>query len=615
MHKEKNKYDYGTLLAPPIGYELTKAIGTTYSLDLKALLSVPISFHFRASMDPELVKDPIALFLSLKDTTKKIDVFCQLGGIHDNVKSEKLYRFVEGCIHQINLPNGKSFHPKIWIVRYDHKSKPAIYKIIVLSRNLTFDCSWDMIVGLEGEVHPTLFNIDKKTNQPVADFINFLYKTINIPPPESFLKDMFRVSFRPIGDVDYSEVTFIPLGIDKKKNNIPFIFENLKSNPWKEILITSPFAANSIIRRIKQNTTKLYLISRQQTLESLNQEMLKDVFCYHINEKIVTGSSYQESEDEVETSSNDIERVKLYDLHAKTYLLVRDWDYELLIGSGNATESAFAGNVEFMMKIKGRTSKPVDKFKEAFFTETNDFLIDYTPDPSLRPTKKDENEIIVEKAMKQFLIQLDQIHIEAYVQAQNLFRLILDIDPPIVLPDGCSVFIRPFHLSVDHNQGMQLPVKQIIFDSIEIADLSVFFIVKVVHLESGTEQRCIIKLPIDNLPDNRVEWVVLSLFGNKKDFFKLLRMLLYGDLIDILLGKDDGEGNKEGKAWRFLPGFDAPLFELMLKAASREPRKLEEIKRVLTYVMNDDVKSELKLDDDILKFLELWKHFEQYLPK
>lgn len=47
MNNNEINFEYFSLLSPPEGYKLGKAIGTTYSLDLKTALSVPLAFHFR----------------------------------------------------------------------------------------------------------------------------------------------------------------------------------------------------------------------------------------------------------------------------------------------------------------------------------------------------------------------------------------------------------------------------------------------------------------------------------------------------------------------------------------------------------------------------------------
>ena len=50
-------------LSPPDGYRFDRAVGTTFTLDLMTLLSVPLAFTFRDAHDGDgdLASDPLAL--------------------------------------------------------------------------------------------------------------------------------------------------------------------------------------------------------------------------------------------------------------------------------------------------------------------------------------------------------------------------------------------------------------------------------------------------------------------------------------------------------------------------------------------------------------------------
>ena len=70
-------------LRPPPGYALDRAVTTTFSLDLMALLTIPVSFTFFQLKDddgPPAV-DPLALLEALRRYAGRITVFCQAG--HD----------------------------------------------------------------------------------------------------------------------------------------------------------------------------------------------------------------------------------------------------------------------------------------------------------------------------------------------------------------------------------------------------------------------------------------------------------------------------------------------------------------------------------------------------
>ena len=68
-------------LRPPDGYRFDRAVGTTFTLDLMAHLSVPLAFTFRDVQDRngQLASDPLALLESARRHADRIAVFCHGG--------------------------------------------------------------------------------------------------------------------------------------------------------------------------------------------------------------------------------------------------------------------------------------------------------------------------------------------------------------------------------------------------------------------------------------------------------------------------------------------------------------------------------------------------------
>jgi hypothetical protein len=56
-----DRLDYSEMLMPPYGYETTFVVGTTYSLDLDALIGVCLALGLSESIDNELKDNPIYL--------------------------------------------------------------------------------------------------------------------------------------------------------------------------------------------------------------------------------------------------------------------------------------------------------------------------------------------------------------------------------------------------------------------------------------------------------------------------------------------------------------------------------------------------------------------------
>ena len=157
LNPKKNRLDYGSILSPPSNYQLDFAIGATYSLNLDALVGASISLGLQIENDTELNENPIVLLEALRSTGDKVALFCESGQIKLPNKTTPLYILLEDMVFQVannnNIKHSRyaSFHPKVWLIRYTDK-KEIIYRFIVLSRNLTFDRSWDLSFSMDGTV-------------------------------------------------------------------------------------------------------------------------------------------------------------------------------------------------------------------------------------------------------------------------------------------------------------------------------------------------------------------------------------------------------------------------------------------------------------------------------
>jgi hypothetical protein len=111
------------LLRPPDGMILDEAIGTTYSLDLPALLVVPLAFTLFDAEDSEgrIAVQSLEVLESLRRYTDRISIFCQAGHILSPRAQYPQFVHLEKCVVQCNVDGG-CFHPKVWVLRFidDH---------------------------------------------------------------------------------------------------------------------------------------------------------------------------------------------------------------------------------------------------------------------------------------------------------------------------------------------------------------------------------------------------------------------------------------------------------------------------------------------------------------
>src|SRR4029453_2699311 len=117
-----------------------------------------------------LVVEPLALLEAVRRHASRGVVFCQASEIAPPPAAQRLFAFLEGGVVQVAAPrSGGSFHPKIWLIKYVADTVAPRFRFLCLSRNLTFDTSWDTVVCLEGELVDRQRGIS--VNRPLGDFL------------------------------------------------------------------------------------------------------------------------------------------------------------------------------------------------------------------------------------------------------------------------------------------------------------------------------------------------------------------------------------------------------------------------------------------------------------
>lgn len=222
LNPNNDRLDYGQVLASPDNYTLDFAIGTTYSLDLDALVGACIALGLSEETDSDLMKNPICLLEALRATGDKVALFCEGGQIHTPNNITSLYILLEKIVFQVSTAKRKgiakfpSFHPKFWLIRYVDENGTPLYRVVVLSRNLTFDRSWDVTFTMDGKVN------GRKTlkTSPVVDFVSYL--TSNLPSDENakaklkkirtIIRELPYVHF-DLNSREFEDFEFLPTGV------------------------------------------------------------------------------------------------------------------------------------------------------------------------------------------------------------------------------------------------------------------------------------------------------------------------------------------------------------------------------------------------------------------
>ena len=563
-------------LRPPQGYSLTRAIATTYSLDLLSLLTAPLAFTFFDAEDAEGIpsRDPVALLHAIRSHAEHLHVFCQQGRIAVPARHQPLFQQLEGSIVEVRAPGGRGvFHPKLWVLRFASHDAPVRYRVLVSSRNLTFDRSWDVLLTLEGAAQP---GRHVAGNMPLAEFVAALPK-LAARPVSVDLRRAVALVVRELRTVSFEK----PPGCDR------FIFHPIGHRPearWPfpanadRALVISPFVNTGCLKRLGQMTDRLSLIGRSEELSALPPSVLKEAEAvWSLRPELDL------LEDEVDDTTDGASAPPT-GLHAKVFSLERGMEASLFVGSANATTAAFDRNVEFLVELRGaRRDFGHDAVLGDQRTGLRSLLQEFKADER---DEVDEDQRRAEEALEDIRDQIAQLGLVArcapdgdafsvklVCSAQGLLRPKVEAAVtcrPITLPEETGT--RPFELERAETAQFQLTAPAL---------TSFFaFTVKVKVRRVSAAQSFVLNLPLQGEPPDRAAELLRRLLENREQALALLLMMLSGEnLVADGLSERLGRGGAAAEAFGF--GGDVTLFEALVRALDREPERLRGLERTI----------------------------------
>ena len=602
---KKHRLDYGAMLIPPSGYRLAKAVAATYSLDLNTLLSIPVALFFSQTLEGNFEAERVQLLEAIQRCPDVLRVYHQSGRIHVPRKHNRLYGLLEPCVVGILPENAyTAFHPKVWVLRYEHDDEPTVYRAIVLSRNLTYDRSWDIAAHLDGKVTEER----QRKTQPLASFVKYLTSYEHFDGDRKFIADLRKVKFEtPTGF--NSNFFFHPVGIDSSPNP-------LKEQTGSRAICISPFVHDEAIHTLWENVTdELLLFGCREELRTLDPQTLDDVRSFCISDLIVDGESQEKGED------GDGEQFE-QNLHAKLYVYQRESGVNLwFLGSANATKAAFDRNIEFLLEMRGSgAAAQLDRLKDELLGEDEKGGIFQPYEPPDEPL--DDSEIRkLEKRLLELEFKLlsfsDEIRAEVTPSANEANYDLHLVVPRISAKLGdLSVTVAPFNS--DGIEPMELSPKgatTLVFVNINESNLSRFLRFEI--WQGGERLRAFLtKIDVEGLPETRVSRILRSIINSRDRFFEYLRFLLADDFSKGAIGTEADDNNRRNGDGDGTGIWDMsqPIFEQLLLSASRSPQRLKAIDDVIHQLRKDeDEQSESNIIPH--EFLDFWEAFKQIVPK
>ena len=541
--QESNRLDYSQLLIPEPGYELDFAVGMTYSLDMEALLGIPVSLGMLEDMDSSAAANPFFILEAIRKSSDKLAIFCNSDGIKLPQNIRPVYALLESSLFPVNLGPKANFHPKLWVIRYRSADEVQI-KVLVLSRNLTFDRSLDIAVEMTGIAGAK----SNSEHQPLSDMLGFVAgyaKDEKRKQIRALARDVLKVSEFTCGE-QYESYRFLPFGIPRYKGKAESEFSDASS-----LIVVSPFLSEGVIDRLTETPHQTALITRKSSLTPSIFSRFQKVFVPR--EELMDNALLEEADKPVEGKR---------DLHAKIVFKSNYSGNFIYLGSLNASANAFYHNIEFMLELK---YKP-------YFASYQMVLSDLVPDSScpfelVESVEPDAKTVDDEESMSGLSDVIALLESAKVTSSGEQYDVIISGG----IPDAPAEIAPLFR-----SKAFQPVSSEIRFSRMLLKELSELYVIR------RGDFYCLVKIPTEGIPsEDRDKAIYNDLIGSKSGFLAYVAFLLTDDyaeagieqqgVLDILQGKIEGQDTVIPSA----------LYECLLRTAAYSPQRLDAVESIM----------------------------------
>lgn len=587
---------YSSALRPPPGYTFDQAVATTYSLDLTTLLTVPmyLALPFGEEKRDELLRDPVALLEAVQRTAKRVGIYCDLGRIVVPSKARNLFALLEPVVREVSAPRGGAFHPKLWLLRFlpADPSQGPLLRLMVLSRNLTGDRSWDLSLVLDGRTGTRVRG--RSENRALRDLLLWLRDAA----PERTMPDLELLAREA-----YASSWDLPPGFEE----VRFHLLGMTRTPWlpprsNKLAVISPFCSGNALQRLARTSAgPVALVSRPEELARLSPAYLQSF------PRVLTLAETAEVDDGEELPA---EADHLRGLHAKAYLLESGWNTHVIMGSANATDAALVhgNNVEILAELVGKRSR-VGRVEDLLAANGMGAVLEDFRPPE-QPVEPDLEREAALRALEEARDALARAGLRLRCEAEaEDWRVVLESPAPIRLEGIDSLWVwvvsRADTWKADGLPlGREVPVA---FAPMALASVSGFVAFELGIRGLSESLQFVLNLPLEGLPEDRGAAIIRSIVQDRNAF---LRYLL------LLLGQFGTDGASdvsldtfaEFGSWNAVAGAgaweDMPLLEDMTRALCRDTSRLRSIERLVRDLGAADNGQVVPPE-----FVELWQVF------
>jgi hypothetical protein len=581
-----DRLDYGVLLHAPDGYKLDLGIATTYSLDLETLVAASLALSFNETLEEQISGERLALLEALDQLQSRLLVFYQEGSLKVPANFNRLFTLLEPLLvpsRAMDGPDGAfaSFHPKIWLLRFasDERKVPVRLRLIVLSRNLTFDRSWDVAIALDGQVEPHAAGAEPR-------LVRFLHSLSDAEEYRANIASMCESlqSVRWDKPSPFDELSILPglaqaFGSDAMT---PFHLEG----KLDELLIVSPFVdadRTSLLQELAVRTIgKKTLISRADTLDAIGAESLHGWEVKSVSRSVVDG------EERLHRDNPSHQ-----DLHAKLVVARIAQRTIWHVGSANMTNAAFgkpAKNVsprnrELMLRMVGANSKLGPQTLLDQWEKTGVF-VDHTFSEGTS-TGAESNPTFRRTV---FALTSATWSIHAQQGTDDSYSVELTVSPLPQLPAGYRV-----RVGLLCRQAFKELAPSLRWDKLKLTDVSAFVPIEVSSDSDGLSKTFAIQASFKfDLLERRKGAVFRETVDSSKKLLDYLTLLLDSGATKSKWFCADGDGTNVDI---FEISGNGGLYEQLLRAAARAPERLTRTLSVFERIHREGVETPPGLEE------------------
>lgn len=592
---------YTAALTPPPGMSFSEAIATTFSLDPAFLLEAPVYLAFMAA-SAQGEQDPLIVVNAIRKYVENITVYVQRGRVQVPPRGQPspLYGHLEELIVQVTAPGGGTFHPKLWLIRFLNAEEAPFYRLMVLTRNMTTDTSWDLALQLEGVPREE----DDPTNEPLAHLVNSLPGMATQPLGEARTQQARRFSAE-VRRVEWER----PTGYDQ----VRFYLPGSQGFAWKppsadRIAVISPFCSDHSLKMLAQQAREAAaLISTPDALSKLNEGTLK------LFKQVLHLDEAAESDDGEDETSADTGHGALQassrGLHAKAYLFEtrRYAEYtHVVMGSANATNAALlAGkNVELLVELIGK-KRLVGGIDDLLGADgLGEFLVEFASTAELELDEQGEEAAAALEAARSTLCTADLgLRCTRGSQDDTWQLTLVGYIPP--LPGLASATAWPITVPQESAVSILAHAGQ---EEVSLGEFSTASVTGLIAFELrydtlSTTLKFVLNLPVQGLPEERDAAILRTVIKSQDGFIRYLLLLLSNEAT-AALGAFSGLRYADWIS-SLTAGEDVPLLEELTRAFSREPDRLEEVAELVRYLSTGKGDGVIPSD-----FIRLWSVYE-----